>query len=57
MKKKHNYQINIPNQPSPEGWGWKKNWKPANITPLEEEQKRKQRFKKLAGQRNILPKK
>lgn len=56
-KKKHNYEISIPNQPDP---GYK-NWRPFNgptkLGPLEDERKRKQRFERLNALKNKHPKK
>jgi len=55
-KKRHNYEISIPHQPSPETWYWSRNGA-TKLGPLEDEQKRKQRFERLNALKNKHPKK
>lgn len=49
-KRKHNYVLLIPNQPGV--WRWK-----AEVSPLQDEQKKKERFERLNALKNKHPKK
>jgi len=48
--------IHIPNQPGTDGWYWNRNGEP-NLSPLEDEVKKRRALERRAAERNKKPKK